>query len=93
LACESTARRKGNRAVAIEGNTIRACPQAGIFVAAAGDVQVRNNRLENCFYRPGESAEKGRGLTISGPIDAHNAQDVTIKDNEIIGPGLPPAKQ
>ena len=83
----------GNRGIVIEGNTIRGCPQAGIFVAAAKDVQIRNNRLENCFYRPGESAGKGRGLAISGPIDAQNAQDVTIKDNEIIEPGQPPAKQ
>jgi hypothetical protein len=83
----------GNRGIVIEGNTICGCPQAGIFVAAAKDMQIRNNRLENCFYQPGESAGKGRGLAISGPIDAQNAQDVTIKDNEIIGPGLPPAKQ
>lgn len=83
----------GNRGIVIEGNTICGCPQAGIFVAAAKDVQIRNNRLENCFYRPGESAGKGRELTISGAIDAQNAQDVTIKDNEIIGPGQPPTQQ
>ena len=82
-----------DHAVVIEGNTIRGCPQAGIFVAAAKDVQIRNNRLEKCFYRPGESAGKGRGLAVSGPIDAQNAQDVTIKDNEIIEPGQPLAKQ
>lgn len=40
----------------IKGNTIRDCPTAGIFVAAARDVQIRYNRLENCFYRPVESA-------------------------------------
>jgi len=83
----------GNRGIGIEGNTIRGCPQAGIFVSAAKDVQIRNNRLEHCFYRPGEAAGKGRGIAISGPIDAQNAQDVAIKDNEIIGPGQPPAKQ
>ena len=75
----------------IEGNTIRDCPTAGIFVAAARDVQIRNNRLENCFYRPGESAGRGRGLEISGPIDAGAAQVVTIEDNQIIEPGKPPA--
>ena len=83
----------GNRDIVIEGNTIRDCPSAGIFVAAAKDVQIRNNRLENCFYRPGESAGKGRGLATFGPIDTQNAQDVTITGNEIIEPGQPPARQ
>ena len=32
---------------------------AGIFVAAARNVQIRNNRLENCFYRPGRVGRKG----------------------------------
>ena len=45
----------GNRSVVIEGNTIRDCPAVGIFVAAAKDVQIRGNRLENCFYQPGKS--------------------------------------
>ncbi|NLY01899.1 MAG: right-handed parallel beta-helix repeat-containing protein [Rhodopirellula sp.] len=44
----------GNREIIIEGNTVRDCPAAGIFVAAAADVQVRGNRLENCFWRPCE---------------------------------------
>jgi parallel beta-helix repeat protein len=82
----------GNRGIVIEGNTIRDCPAAGIFVAAAKDVQIRNNRLENCFYRPGESAGKGRGLAISGPIDAQAAREVRIEDNQVIEPGKPPAK-
>jgi parallel beta-helix repeat protein len=81
----------GNRSIVIEGNTIRDCPSAGIFVAAARDVQIRNNRLENCFYRPGESAGKNRGLAISGSIDAQAAQHVTIEANQIIEPGKPPA--
>jgi hypothetical protein len=83
----------GNRGIVIEHNTIRGCPQAGIFVAAAKDVQIRNNRLEHCFYRPGESAGKGRGLAVSGPIEAQAALDVALEANEIIGPGQPPAKQ
>jgi nitrous oxidase accessory protein NosD len=83
----------GNRGIVIEDNTIRGCPQAGIFVAAAKDVQIRNNRLEHCFYRPGESAGKGRGLAVSGPIEAQAALDVALEANEIIGPGQPPAKQ
>jgi hypothetical protein len=74
----------GNRDIIIEGNTIRDCPSAGIFAAAAADIQIRDNRLENCFFQPGESAGKGRGLLISGPIDTQNAQDVFLEGNEII---------
>jgi hypothetical protein len=73
----------GNRDIAIEGNIIRDCPAAGIFVAAASDVRIRNNRLENCFSRPGESAGKARGLDIKGPIDAQAAHEVTIENNQI----------
>ncbi|MCH5373796.1 MAG: right-handed parallel beta-helix repeat-containing protein, partial [Planctomycetes bacterium] len=76
--------------ISIEDNTIRDCPSAGIFMAAATDVQICNNRLENCFFRPGESAGEGRGLVISGPIDTQDARDVTIEGNEIIGPRKPP---
>ena len=50
---------------------------------AAKDVQIRGNRLQNCFYRPGESAGKARGLDVRGPIDARHAQDVVIESNEI----------
>jgi hypothetical protein len=80
----------GNRGILIEDNMIRDCPSAGIFVAAAANVQICKNRLENCFYRPGESAGKGRGLVISGPIDTQDAQEVTTEGNEIIGPRKPP---
>jgi hypothetical protein len=73
----------GNRGIVIEDNTIRNCPSAGIFVAAAEGVQIRSNRLENCFCRPGESTGKGRGLSISGPIDAQHAQDVIIENNRV----------
>ena len=73
----------GNRGIVIQDNTIRDCPAAGIFVAAAEDVQIRGNRLENCFYRPGEAAGKARGLDVRGPIDARHAQDVVIERNEI----------
>ena len=73
----------GNRGLVIQDNTIRDCPSAGIFAAAAADIQIRNNRLENCYFQPGESAGKGRGLVISSPIDTHNAQDVVLEGNEI----------
>jgi hypothetical protein len=71
----------GNRDIIIEDNTIRDCPSAGIFAAAAADVQIRRNRLENCFYRPGESAGKARGLDVRGPIEA---REVVLESNEII---------
>jgi hypothetical protein len=83
----------GNRGIAIEGNTIRDCPAAGIFVAAAKDVQIRGNRLENCFYRPGESAGKSRGLGVRGPIDVQHAQDVVVEGNEIIETDEVPAER
>ena len=83
----------GNRGIVIEGNTIRDCPAAGIFVAAAKDMQIRGNRLENCFYRPGESAGKARGLSVRGPIDVQHAQDVVVEGNEIIETDDVPAER
>ena len=83
----------GNRRIVIEGNTIRNCPAAGIFVAAAADVQVRGNRLENCFYRPGESAGKARGLTPCWPIDVRQAVDVVAENNEIVDAETAPAER
>ena len=82
----------GNRDIVIEGNTIRDCPAAGIFVAAAKDVRVRGNRLKNCFYRPGEAAGKGRRLGVDGPIDVQHAQDAIVEGNEIIEVGKAPAE-
>jgi hypothetical protein len=82
----------GNRDIVIEGNTIRDCPAAGIFAAATKDVQVRGNRLENCFFRPGESAGKARGLDIRGPIDVRHAEDVVVEANEIVETGETPAE-
>jgi hypothetical protein len=82
----------GNRGIVIEDNTIRGCPTVGIFVAAAKDVQVRGNRLENCFYRPGASAGRARGLEARGPIEVRHAKDVTVEGNEIIETGKPPAE-
>lgn len=83
----------GNRGIAIEGNTVRDCPAAGIFVAAAKDVQIRGNQLENCFYRPGESAGKARGLSVRSPIDVQHAQDVVVEGNEIIETDDVPAER
>ncbi|MHC4402558.1 MAG: right-handed parallel beta-helix repeat-containing protein [Planctomycetota bacterium] len=82
----------GNRRIVIEGNTIRDCPAAGIFVAAAKDVEIRRNRLENCFFRPGESAGVGRGIDLRGPIDSRHAQDVALEGNEIIEAGEAPSR-
>lgn len=86
----------GNRGIVIESNSISDCPAAGIFVAAAADVQVRGNRLKNCLYSPGESAGKARGLDVKAPIDTRYAQDVSCEANEIssgkqnpISAGLP----
>ena len=52
----------------------------------ASGVQVRGNRLENCFFRPGESAGTARGLDIRGPIDVRHAEDVVVESNVIVGP-------
>ena len=73
----------GNRGIVIQGNTIRDCPAAGIFAAAAEAVEIRGNRLENCLFRPSDSAGKARGLDVRSPIDARHARDVIIEDNEI----------
>jgi hypothetical protein len=73
----------GNRGIVVQNNTIRQCPSAGIFAAAAEAVQIRGNRLEGCFYRPGESAGKARGLDVLGPIDTRHARDVVLEDNNI----------
>lgn len=73
----------GNRNIVIADNTIRDCPTAGIFVAAAQGAEIRGNRLENCFYRPGESTGNRRGLSILTPIDVRHSQDVIVEDNEV----------
>ena len=82
----------GNRGIVIEGNTIRNCPAAGIFVAAATDVRVRGNRLANCFCNPGSSAGKKRLLDVRGPIEVGQAENTVVKDNEIIEPGEAPGR-
>jgi hypothetical protein len=74
----------GNRRIVIEGNTIRDCPMAGVFAAAASGVQVRGNRLENCFFRPGESAGTARGLDIRSPIDVRHAENAVVESNVIV---------
>ena len=77
----------GNRNIVIENNTIRDCPMAGIFAAATRDVKIRGNRLDHCFYRPGESAQRGRGLDVRSPIDVRHARDAVVEDNEIVNHG------
>jgi hypothetical protein len=74
----------GNRNIVIENNTIRDCPSAGIFAAAAEGVEIRANRLVNCFFRPGEVAGNNRGLDVRSPIDTRHAHDVVAIGNEII---------
>ena len=74
----------GNRDILIEGNTIRDCPAAGIFVAAADGVRVLGNRLQNCFYRPGQLAGQGRRLAVSGPIDVQHAQNAVVEGNKVL---------
>ncbi len=83
----------GNRRIVIEGNTVRNCPAAGIFVAAAADVQVRGNRLENCLWQPGELAGRARGLDVDGPIDVRHAEEVVVEGNVVIQAGVAPAEQ
>jgi len=83
----------GNRGIVIEGNTIRGCPAAGIFAAAARDVRVRGNRLDNCYFRPGDSAGQTRGFDIRGPIDLRHAEDVVVEDNDIIEAGEAPVER
>lgn len=76
----------GNHDIVIEGNTIRDCPLAGIFAAAARDVRVRGNRLRNCFFRPGDSAGAARGLDIRAPIDVRHARNAVVESNEVFSP-------
>jgi hypothetical protein len=83
----------GNRHIVIEDNTIRNCPGAGIFAAAARAVTVRGNRLENCFYRPGEASGTERGLKPRGPIDTGRAEEVTVEGNEVVAAEHEPANQ
>jgi hypothetical protein len=60
---------------------------AGVFAAAASDIKVRGNRLENCFFRPGESAGTARGLDIRRPIDVRHSENVVVESNVIIEAG------
>ncbi|NQT16780.1 MAG: right-handed parallel beta-helix repeat-containing protein [Planctomycetes bacterium] len=80
----------GNRRIVIENNTIRDCPVAGIFVAAAENVKVRGNRLEHCLFRPGESTGRDVGLDVREAIDVRYARDVEVVDNQVAKTGEAP---
>ena len=77
----------GNRTILIERNTIRRCPMAGIYAAAAKGVRVRGNCLENVLYRPGDSAGREAGLDVREAIDLRHAEDVEVVGNELIAIG------
>ncbi len=79
----------GNRGIVIEDNTIRDCPMAGIFAAAARDVTVRGNRLENCLFEPSETAGKARGLGVRSPIDVRHARHAVVEGNQVVRPARP----
>ncbi len=81
----------GNRDITIEDNTIQNCPGAGIFAFAARNLTVRNNRIENVFYRPGQRAGRARGLEVRGAIDTGRAEDVKQEGNIMSGVGEAPA--
>lgn len=80
----------GNRDIVIEGNTIRGCPMAGIYVAGARGVRVHGNRLENVLYDPGKAAGRDTGLRLDSAIDVQHAQSVDVAGNELIAVGQPP---
>jgi len=80
----------GNRDITIQDNTIRNCPVAGIFVAAARDVKILGNRLEHVLYDVSEAAGREMGLDVLEPIDARHARDVTVRDNTLNHIGVAP---
>jgi len=79
----------GNRHLVIEGNTIRDCPAAAIRIRGAQDVQIRGNRIENVFYRPG----KGAGSETPLAIDVDQSEDVTVAGTVVSGLGEEPKRQ
>ena len=80
----------GNRDITIEGNSIKGCPMAGVYVAGARGVRVRDNRLENVLYDPGKASGRDAGLRVDSAIDVQHARDVEVADNELIAVGQPP---
>lgn len=82
----------GNHDLLIEGNRIDGCTTAGIYVAAARDVQIRDNRLRHVLYHPGERAGADSGLDLRDPIDARHAVSATCHGNVITDVGTPRAE-
>lgn len=80
----------GNRNITIRGNTIRNCPMAGIFVAAARDVRIVGNRLEHVLYDAPKTAGREMQLSVTQPIDARHARNVTVEDNVLTHVGVAP---
>lgn len=80
----------GNRQITIEGNRIRGSATAGIYVAAADDVTVRNNRLERVLYYPGEKAGGEAGLDLRDPLDVRHATRVRLDGNRLVDVGAAP---
>jgi hypothetical protein len=80
----------GNWDITIQDNTIRNCPAAGIFIAAARGVRVIGNRLENVLYDTDSGAGREMGLDVREPIDARHARDVTVRDNVLTHVGVAP---
>jgi hypothetical protein len=80
----------GNRQITIEGNRIHGSATAGIYVAAAEQVTIRNNQLERVLYHPGEDAGVEAGLDLRDPIDVRHGRQIEVNGNRLVEVGRPP---
>ena len=83
----------GNRNITIQGNTIRGCPLAGIFLAAARNVSVLDNRLMNVLFEIPSDGGREMGLDLRDAIDVRHAQDVTLSGNAVSHVGQAPVPE
>ena len=81
----------GNRNVVIENNRIHGSATAGIFVSAAENVRIRDNRVENVMYHSPPDAGTEAGLDVRDAIDVRHATGAQLQDNTVVGQGQFPA--
>ena len=72
-----------NSNIYITNNEVRNTQLAGIFIRAAQQVRINNNKLINVIPNPLPNAGANYHLSVSQPIDVDKSCDVTTSNNTI----------
>ncbi|NUQ01138.1 MAG: right-handed parallel beta-helix repeat-containing protein, partial [Armatimonadetes bacterium] len=73
----------GHRRIVIEDNVIDGSALAGIHVAAAREVTIRNNVLKRTNYATAPDAGREAGQRLTGPIETSGVPDAVVENNLI----------